>query len=156
MIIYARVFAMIIYARVFAMIIYARVYAMIIPTYVNVIQISVYICIRIYIYIYIHSDITFAYYTPTCTHPLSHTHSVYMHPGHAHIPIHANWERSYVPRVLCSPGPMFPGPMFPGSHVPRVLCSPGPMFGGGRLSICNELGSVSGANITQQWTNTNR
>ena len=35
-------------------------------------------------------------------------------------------ERSYVPRVLCSPGPMFPG-----SHVPRVLCSPGPMLGGG-------------------------
>ena len=93
MIIYARVFAMIIYARVFAMIIYARVYAMIIPTYVNVIQISVYI--YVYVYINIHSDITFAYYTPTCTHPLSHTHSV-----HSHIPIHANWERSYVPRVL--------------------------------------------------------
>ena len=32
---------------------------------------------------------------------------------------------SYVPRVLCSPGPMFPDP---GSYVPRVLCSPGPMF----------------------------
>ena len=46
-----------------------------------------------------------------------------------------NWERTYVPRVLCSPGPMFPG-----SHVPRVLCSPGPMFPGsdvwgGGLSI---------------------
>ena len=62
--------------------------------------------------------------------------------------------RSYVPRVLCSPGPMFPRtyvprvrcspilsspvPMFPGtceplSYVPRylcspVLCSPVPMF----------------------------
>ena len=34
-------------------------------------------------------------------------------------------ERSYVPRVLCSPDPMFPG-----SYVPRVLCSPGPMFPG--------------------------
>ena len=32
---------------------------------------------------------------------------------------------SYVPRVLCSPGPMFPG-----SYVTRVLCSPGPMFPG--------------------------
>ena len=53
----------------------------------------------------------------------------------------AFWERTYVSRVLCSPGPMFPGsyvlrvlcspgPMFPGSYVPRVLCSPGPMFPG--------------------------
>ena len=41
--------------------------------------------------------------------------------------------RSYVPRVLCSPGPMFPHPMFPSTYVPRhlwtlVLYSPVPMF----------------------------
>ena len=50
-----------------------------------------------------------------------------------------NWERTYVPRYLCSPVPMFPGtyvprylcspvPMFPGTYVPRYLCSPVPMF----------------------------
>ena len=37
-----------------------------------------------------------------------------------------NWGQPYVPRDLCSPGPMLPG-----SYVPRVLCSPGPMLGGG-------------------------
>ena len=59
------------------------------------------------------------------------------------------WGRSYVPRVLCSPAPMFPCtyvpryrcspvqcspvPMFPGayvplSYIPRYLCSPVPIF----------------------------
>ena len=59
--------------------------------------------------------------------------------------------RSYVPRVLCSPGPMFPRtyvprvrcspilcsavPMFPDtyeplSYIPRYLCSPVPIFPG--------------------------
>ena len=32
-------------------------------------------------------------------------------------------ERTYVPRYLCSPVPMFPG-----TYVPRYLCSPVPMF----------------------------
>ena len=74
---------MIIYARVFAMIIYARVYAMIIPTYVNVIQISVYICIRIYIYIY----------TYIVTLHLRITHP------HVHIPYH-----THIPYTLRSKG----------------------------------------------------
>ena len=39
-------------------------------------------------------------------------------------------ERTYVPRYLCSPVPMFPEPMFPGNYVPRYLCSPVPMFPG--------------------------
>ena len=39
-------------------------------------------------------------------------------------------ERTYVPRYLCSPVPMFPEPMFPGTYVPRYLCSPVPMFPG--------------------------
>ena len=33
-------------------------------------------------------------------------------------------ERTYVPRYLCSPVPMFPEPMFPGTYVPQYLCSP--------------------------------
>ena len=36
-------------------------------------------------------------------------------------------ERTYVPRYLCSPVPLFPEPMFPGMPY---LCSPVPMFPG--------------------------
>ena len=39
-------------------------------------------------------------------------------------------ERTYLPRYLSSPVPMFPEPMFPGTYVPRYLCSPVPMFPG--------------------------
>ena len=42
----------------------------------------------------------------------------------------ADGERTYVPRSLCSPVPMFPEPMFPGAYVPRYLCSSVPMFPG--------------------------
>lgn len=58
--------------------------------------------------------------------------------------------RSYVPRILCSRGPMFPrpyiarvpcsqGPMYQWSYVPRVLYSQGPMFPGSYVSwdICS-------------------
>ena len=59
-----------------------------------------------------------------CTHRSSYFLSgVPMFPG------------SYVPRVLCSQGPIprvlcSQGLMFPGSYVPRVLCTQGPMFPG--------------------------
>ena len=47
----------------------------------------------------------------------------------------AMFPGSYVPRVLCSPAPMFPGSDVPPSYVPQYLCSPAlvnpcPMFPG--------------------------
>ena len=48
---------------------------------------------------------------------------------------------SYVPRVLCSPGPMFPGSY--GSYVPRVPCSPGPMLGGGGGGVEYIVGNIA-------------
>ena len=36
--------------------------------------------------------------------------------------------RSYVPRVLCSPGPMFPRTYVPRVRCSPILCSPVPMF----------------------------
>ena len=38
--------------------------------------------------------------------------------------------RSYVPRVLCSPGPMFPRTYVPRVRCSPILCSPVPMFPG--------------------------
>ena len=58
-------------------------------------------------------------------------------------------ERTYVPRVLCSPGPMFPG-----SHVPRVLCSPGPMFPGShvpRVLCCGVGGGGGGGGLSRKY-----
>ena len=51
-------------------------------------------------------------------------------PHTANVPIPSSRERTYVPRYLCSPVPMFPESMFPGAYVPRYLCSPVPMFPG--------------------------
>ena len=58
--------------------------------------------------------------------------------------------RSYVPRILCSRGPMFPrpyiarvpcsqGPMYQWSHVPKVRCTSGPMFPGSYIhkALCS-------------------
>ena len=42
----------------------------------------------------------------------------------------SNWVRSYVPRVLCSPGPMFPRTYVPRVRCSPILCSPVPMFPG--------------------------
>ena len=47
------------------------------------------------------------------------------------IPAYILGEHTYVPRVLCSPGPMFPG-----SHVPRVLVGGGG-GGGGEYIVGN-------------------
>ena len=43
---------------------------------------------------------------------------------------HPRRVRSYVPRVLCSPGPMFPRTYVPRVRCSPILCSPVPMFPG--------------------------
>ena len=69
----------------------------------------------------------------------------------------AMFPRSYVPRVLCCPAPMFPGSYVPPSYVPQYLCSPALMNGSERKKTTWYMFSFANETIINTvWKNKNK